>query len=176
VAIFEGLVSESPCIWDLSISTITKRSYILHAVSFLPNPDIVFGAENTQNEDTQNEDAQNEDTQNEDAQSAAHTGNAAQEEETPNDEFEFGDFEDLQQHQIKKRKRKPVVQNKTKWTVNEEEEIKVLFKKFFDSKKRPKPIDCVKAMELSRKNNGAIHYRKKDVLKKKVFRMVDKLL
>ena len=89
--------------------------------------------------------------------------------------FEFEDFEEFEGEKVQKQKRKSVVMHKIKWTVDEEEEIKTLFKKFFEAKKRPKPKDCLKAIHTSKKNNGVIHNRKKDVLKKKVFRMIDKL-
>lgn len=73
----------------------------------------------------------------------------------------------------RRRQQKPVI--KISWTEEEELEIKRLLKGFFEHKKRPKPVDCARAIEKSRKNNGVIWKRKKDVLKKKVFRMIDSL-
>ncbi|KAH3817015.1 hypothetical protein DPMN_118541 [Dreissena polymorpha] len=58
-------------------------------------------------------------------------------------------------------------ETRKKWSADEEEEIKALFKKFFDLKKRPTPADCLKAKKRSKRENGFIHERKKDVLKKK---------
>lgn len=65
---------------------------------------------------------------------------------------------------------------KLHWSQAEEEEIKLRLKKFFDAKVRPKPSDCLKAIKRSQAENGLIGRRRKDVLKKKVFRMIDKLL
>lgn len=73
------------------------------------------------------------------------------------------------------KKRKSTHCEKVKWTENEEKEIHVLFKKYFDSKTRPKPKACQKAINLSRQNKGFIHKRSKETLKKKLFRMIDKL-
>ncbi|KAH3754703.1 hypothetical protein DPMN_189384 [Dreissena polymorpha] len=42
------------------------------------------------------------------------------------------------------------------WSADEEEEIKALFKKFFDLKKRPTPADCLKAKKRSKRENGFI--------------------
>ncbi|KAK6182011.1 hypothetical protein SNE40_009782 [Patella caerulea] len=93
-----------------------------------------------------------------------------------NDFSDDDDYDDDEcRRSVQKKKRKPTSTSKTKWTEDEEEEIKTLFKKFFEAKKRPKPKDCLRALEQSRKRNGFISQRKKDVLKKKVFRMIDKL-
>jgi hypothetical protein len=48
-------------------------------------------------------------------------------------------------------------------------------KQIFDAKVRPKPSDCLKVIKGSLAENGLIG-RRKDVLKKKVFRMIDTLL
>lgn len=75
-----------------------------------------------------------------------------------------------------KPRRKPAIPvRKCIWTEEEETEIQTLLRVFFDRKKRPKPSDCAKAIAKSKTNNGVIWKRKKDVLKKKVFRMIDKL-
>ncbi|XP_055958466.1 uncharacterized protein LOC130010539 isoform X3 [Patella vulgata] len=74
-----------------------------------------------------------------------------------------------------KDKRKPAVSIKVKWTPEEDEEIKQLFKKCILKKKRPSPKDCQKALERSKLNGGVLWKRKKDVLKKKMFRLIDKL-
>lgn len=74
----------------------------------------------------------------------------------------------------RKRKRNVRSQPRLKWTDEEENEIRVLFKMFFDKKERPKPTRIVKAMRLSKARGGIIYKRQKDVLKKKIFRMIDK--
>ncbi|KAK6191260.1 hypothetical protein SNE40_002994 [Patella caerulea] len=74
-----------------------------------------------------------------------------------------------------KDKRKPAVSIKVKWTPEEDEEIKQLFKKCILKKKRLSPKDCQKALERSKLNGGVLWKRKKDVLKKKMFRLIDKL-
>ena len=74
-----------------------------------------------------------------------------------------------------KSRKRPAQIVKKMWSMEEEEEIRIIFKAFFDSKTRPKPNFCVKALHQSKKKNGLIWKRKKDVLKKKVFRMIDKL-
>lgn len=61
------------------------------------------------------------------------------------------------------------------WTTEEEEEIRQLFSKNFEERKRPTPAKCLKAIRISKKNGGLIQLRKKDVLKKKVYRMIDNL-
>jgi len=66
-------------------------------------------------------------------------------------------------------------EQRIRWTMEEEDEIKILFVKFFETKTKPKPAFCLKAIKRSRDRNGHIHKRKKDVLKKKVFRMIEKL-
>ena len=62
-----------------------------------------------------------------------------------------------------------------KWTEEEESEIRDLFGDFFESKIKPKPYHVGQCIEQSKKNNGLIYKRSKDVLKKKVFRMIEKL-
>jgi hypothetical protein len=74
-----------------------------------------------------------------------------------------------------KPRKRPKTVTKISWTEEEEQEIKKLLQSFFEKKKRPKPVDCARAIEKSRRNNGVIWKRKKDVLKKKVFRMIDSL-
>lgn len=61
------------------------------------------------------------------------------------------------------------------WTTEEEEEIRQLFNKNFEERKRPTPAQCLKAIRKSKNNGGVIQLRKKDVLKKKVYRMIDNL-
>lgn len=80
------------------------------------------------------------------------------------------------EEETKRKKKKPQQPvKKQAWTKEEEEEIRKLFRPFFESKERPKPNHCKKAQGKSKKSNGLIWKRKKDVLKKKVFRMIDKL-
>ena len=97
--------------------------------------------------------------------------------ETLNEAEDF--FSDLGEKDDIKKKRTPRkprnYETRCTWSQEEESEIKILFKRFFDSKLRPKPIDCLKAIKKSQANNGVICKRKKDVLKKKLFRMIDRL-
>ncbi|XP_060584452.1 uncharacterized protein LOC132740548 isoform X2 [Ruditapes philippinarum] len=95
--------------------------------------------------------------------------------ETLHEAAEF--FPDLEETSgLGKPKRKPAKSTKKcSWTDAEEKEIKELFKTFFNKSQRPKPSDCLKAISISQKRGGLICKRKKDVLKKKVFRMIDKL-
>ena len=74
------------------------------------------------------------------------------------------------------KKRRQVPQERNAWSKEEEDEIKKLLKICFDTKTRPTPAQCLKAITKSRANKGLIANRKKDVLKKKVFRMIDKLI
>ena len=69
----------------------------------------------------------------------------------------------------------PKTNTKVKWTVKEEDEIKKIFAKFFSDKMRPTPGQCRRAINISKSKNGLIHKRKPDVVKKKVFRMIDAL-
>lgn len=85
----------------------------------------------------------------------------------------FPNSDDQLNQKARKRPSQPV--QKIYWSKEEEDEIYQLFKSFFDSKTRPKPCHCVKAIKKSKKNSGLIWKRKKDTLKKKVFRMIDKL-
>ena len=75
----------------------------------------------------------------------------------------------------KKQRKKPVTTTKVYWSLEEENEIKSRFRHFFEKKVRPKPKDCLRAILKSQKEKGLLGNRKKDVLKKKIFRMIDKL-
>jgi hypothetical protein len=75
-----------------------------------------------------------------------------------------------------KKRKKTKSTTKVKWTENEEEEIRKLFKRFFDNKRKPRPADCLKAIDKSKRSSGFICKRAKNVLKKKVFRMIEKLV
>lgn len=72
-------------------------------------------------------------------------------------------------------RKKPTSTSRTAWTIEEEKEIQVRFRSFFDKKIRPKPQDCMRAILRSKRDNGLLGERRKDVLKKKVFRMIDKV-
>lgn len=85
------------------------------------------------------------------------------------------DFNETTHTKKGNRSKRRSVNTKQKWTVAEEEEIKTLFQTFFDQKVRPLPKHCLKAIRISKKKGGVIWHRKKDVLKKKVFRMVESL-
>ena len=87
-------------------------------------------------------------------------------------------FEGLGENEVntkKQRKSTPKGVPRNRWTMDEEAEIRQLFKRHFDAKVRPKPEACLKAIRRSRKGNGLLQHRKKDVQKKKVFRMIDVL-
>ena len=87
-----------------------------------------------------------------------------------------GFFGSTSERKLGKRARKaPVCTARTLWSKEEEEEIKTRFKRFFDEKKRPRPSDCLRMIRRSEKENGLLGKRRKDVLKKKVYRMIDKL-
>ena len=101
----------------------------------------------------------------------SHLEEALDESQTFFSQFEGNSNSELE-GQSKKSK---AAETRKTWSADEQEEIKALFKKFFDLKKRPTPKDCLKAQRKSKRENGFIHERKKDVLKKKVFRMIDKL-
>ena len=77
------------------------------------------------------------------------------------------------------RPRQPAKKNsavtRQKWSSAEEEEIRQIFEKYFKEKSRPTPKQCSKAIRISKKKGGLIHLRKKDVLKKKLYRMIDNL-
>ena len=73
-----------------------------------------------------------------------------------------------------KKKTNSAVTRKT-WTTEEEEEIRQLFSKNFEQRQRPTPAQCLKVIRISKKKGGVIQLRKKDVLKKKVYRMIDNL-
>ena len=72
---------------------------------------------------------------------------------------------------LKKKKRsKPTAKQtkRPKWSLKENKEINKHFQKFFDTGECPGKADCLKAMELSSKNNGEIHKRHWENIKKKV--------
>lgn len=74
-------------------------------------------------------------------------------------------FGDENKTEVKTRK-KPQITTKTHWTEEEENEIRIQFKRFFDKKVRPKPSDCMKVILKSKSENGVLGKRRKDVLKK----------
>ena len=55
-----------------------------------------------------------------------------------------------------------------RWTPEEEQELSKYFKKYLDTKTTPKGPACLKAKELSRKNNGAIYLRENHLIIKKI--------
>ena len=81
--------------------------------------------------------------------------------------------EDIEHAEIQPKKK--TANTKQMWTKEEEEEIKQKFKRYFLKKERPSPSYCAKVILQSQKENGLLGHRKKDVLKKKVFRMIDGL-
>ena len=71
-----------------------------------------------------------------------------------------------------KKKKKNSSNTRKKWSLQEEEEIKRLFKTFFVQNIRPKSHEIRKIMSrVSAK--GPLHKRSTDTLKKKIFRMLE---
>jgi len=89
------------------------------------------------------------------------------------EELELEDEENMEK--AKKERKRPKRDTKLKWSMEEENEIEERFSKHFARKERPSPAFCEKVINISRKNGGLLQHRKKDVLKKKVFRMIDRL-
>jgi len=89
------------------------------------------------------------------------------EEEEVDDEEE----DEVEPRKVKHRSRDSNIASRKKWSSEEKEEIKKYFKKYFNDKVRPPPAFCEKVVRKSK----ILASRKKDVLKKKVFRMIDKL-
>jgi len=87
----------------------------------------------------------------------------------------FGDVGDTE-NLVKRPRKTPTNLEKSHWSQAEEEEIQLRLKIFFDAKVRPKPSDCLQVIKGSRAELGLIGRRRKDVLKKKIFRMIDTLL
>jgi len=81
--------------------------------------------------------------------------------------------EEDEQEQVQPRKVKhhSNIASRKKWSSEEEEEIQKHFKKYLSDKVRPPPAFCEKVLRKSK----LLSSRMKDVLKKKVFRMIDKL-
>ncbi|XP_055956953.1 uncharacterized protein LOC126821491 [Patella vulgata] len=82
---------------------------------------------------------------------------------------------DSEEDTRKSQRKRPCITTKAKWSEEEEAEIRELFKKFINKKIRPTPAQCLKAIAISKEKGGVIWRRKKDVLKKKLFRIIDKL-
>lgn len=95
-------------------------------------------------------------------------------EQMDEDEDGFGnEYFDESRVTSPKNQKKNSACTRQKWTEEEEEEIKRIFHKCFEEKRRPTPAQCLKAIRISKTKQGLIHLRKKSVLKKKVFRMID---
>ena len=60
------------------------------------------------------------------------------------------------------------------WTANDEKELRGLFASFFKTGECPGQQDCVEAMKISKAQNGSIHTRPRDNIKKKVNNMIIK--
>lgn len=82
---------------------------------------------------------------------------------------------DMSDMTTKPKKRRLGPNTKRKWTDEEEREIREVFERNFRKKTRPSAKACEKAIAKSRAENGALAHRSKDTLKKKIFRMIDKL-
>lgn len=89
--------------------------------------------------------------------------------EEDDEEDEDEDKENLAGRKIKKRKCL-----RQRWTSAEEEELKNLFATFLHRDKCPGQKDVERAMSLSKKNNGLIHRRPRDNIKKKISCMLVK--
>ncbi|XP_014669800.1 PREDICTED: uncharacterized protein LOC106810847 [Priapulus caudatus] len=66
--------------------------------------------------------------------------------------------------------------NRHHWTASEEEELKIIFKKYFESRSTPGQASIIKGKEISAKKNGLIHMLKRDNIKKKINNMLKKLM
>ena len=61
---------------------------------------------------------------------------------------------------------------RTPWLPEDERELKELFKSFFNTGECPGKADCEDAIRISRKQNGSIHNRSGENIKKKVNNMI----
>ena len=75
----------------------------------------------------------------------------------------------------KKKRVAPKTNTRQKWTAEEEEELKTLFKSSLKAKKLPKPNDIVVQMKCSEKTNGVVYKRTKETIKKKLWNLIRKM-
>ncbi|XP_033737472.1 titin homolog [Pecten maximus] len=69
-------------------------------------------------------------------------------------------------------RKKKAASTRQAWSKDEEEELRKLFKKNFDTRTYPGLKDCNRAIHNSRTSSGLIHKRNWETIKKKVIRMV----
>lgn len=60
------------------------------------------------------------------------------------------------------------------WTTEEETELKLLFRKSYDTDRTPGQREIEKQMKISKRQGGLIHMRKRDNIKKKISTMLVK--
>lgn len=91
----------------------------------------------------------------------------------------YHDDDDDIEEEIRDEKRRPHKPKKPsqrqKWTRDEEEELKDLFKEHFKTLQLPGQKIIEKMKKVSFSNNGEIHKRKRDTIKKKLSNMMIKL-
>ena len=78
---------------------------------------------------------------------------------------------ELEDKEIVQKKRKKVMGERKRWTLQEEKEIKNIFKFFFNGTVKstcPSQHQCQEAISLSKKNGGIIWKRPRDNIKRKV--------
>jgi hypothetical protein len=61
-----------------------------------------------------------------------------------------------------------------KWSAEEEEELRRIYKAFFREGETPRQKDVEKGMKMSRQKGGMIHKIKRDNIKKKINNMIKK--
>lgn len=88
------------------------------------------------------------------------------------DDYEFMDEEDEDETVERKKSKKGC--ERVKWSSKEEEEIRLYFKDNFETKTTPGKRECEMAIQRSQTNNGVLHRRNWETLKKKVWNMIKK--
>ena len=58
-----------------------------------------------------------------------------------------------------------------RWTAQEETEIRIYFREFIKKGDCPGKVDCLRAIEISKRKKGALFKRDWETLKKKVYNM-----
>ena len=86
------------------------------------------------------------------------------------DEFDFRDEED----DDKPRKKRNSACTRKKWTAQEEEELQTLFMDNLRTHITPGRKECEDARKKSKENNGSIHKRSWETIKKKVWHEIKK--
>lgn len=86
---------------------------------------------------------------------------------------DFFSVEEREERQAKAKKKFVPAQNRVKWHEDEEVEIKELFKKCFENKKKPTAKAIRSMMKRSKEREGLVHKRTESALKNKVYRMLN---